>query len=279
MTFRADRADERLGQDELLASFGVEHGGVGQLLGIDGGELVAGQRPGRGGPDEEGSIGLFAFVVQERKADVHAGVIDLAVAETDFAGRERGAALRPPPDDFVALVEEAAVEEFLERPPDAFDVTLVVGHVGLVGVNPETEPFGQPFPFLHVPPDALLAELDKGLDAVGFDLLLGVNAEFLAHLDLDRQAVGIPAGFALAQVAPHGAVTGEEILDCPREAVAGVGHTVGGRRAFVEDEPLGIGPLLERFIVNLPLAPQLEDAGFLFGKADLRRDRIEHGIA
>ena len=78
--------------------------------------------------------------------------------------------------------------------------------------------------------------MDERLDAVGFDLFLGVDAQLFADLDLDRQAVRVPAGFALAEVAAHRLVAREEVLDRPRQAVAGVRHAVGRRRAFVEDE-------------------------------------------
>ena len=78
--------------------------------------------------------------------------------------------------------------------------------------------------------------MDERLDAVGLDLLLGVDAQLLADLDLDRQAVGVPAGLALAAVAAHGLVAGKEVLDRPGEAVAGVRQAVGRGRAFVEHE-------------------------------------------
>ena len=69
-------------------------------LRMHGGELVAGQRPGRGRPDQERSIGL----VDQREAHKNAGVGDFAVALPYFAGAERRAALSPPPDDLVSLV-------------------------------------------------------------------------------------------------------------------------------------------------------------------------------
>ena len=41
----------------------------------------------------------------------------LLVAEADLGGGEAGAALGPPPDDLVTLVEQALVEELRQRPP------------------------------------------------------------------------------------------------------------------------------------------------------------------
>ena len=103
-------------------------------------------------------------------------------------------------------------------------------------MDPEAEPLGQFFPLLHVAEDAFDALVDERLDAEGLDLLLGVDAQFLADLDFDRQPVGVPAGLALAAEAPHGLVAREKVLDCPGEAVAGMRQAVGRGRAFVEDE-------------------------------------------
>ena len=103
-------------------------------------------------------------------------------------------------------------------------------------MDPEAEPFGQFFPLAHVAENALDALVDERLDAECLDFLLGVDAQLLADLDLDRQAVRVPAGLALAEVSAHGLVTGEQVLDRAGEAVAGVRQAVGGRRAFVEDE-------------------------------------------
>ena len=125
------------------------------------------------------------------------GIGHFAVALPDLAAGKGRAALGPPPDDLVSLVEQAALEECLQGPPDALHITLVEGDVGLVEMDPETEPFGQFFPLLHVAENALDALVDERLDAIGLDFFLGVDAQFLADLDFDRQPVRIPAGLAL----------------------------------------------------------------------------------
>src|SRR5439155_21298165 len=98
----------------------------------------------------------------------------------------------------------------------------------------------------------------------------------------DRQAVGVPAGFAVAAVAAHGFVAREEIFDRPREAVAGVRQAVGRGRAFIEDElPRAVAvlrpALLERLLVNPPLVPKAEDFLLERGKADVALDGTKHG--
>src|SRR5262249_33885217 len=153
-------------------------------------------------------------------------------------------------------------EQVFERPPDAFDVTLVVRDVGLVEFDPEAEPLGEALPFLHVPPDRFLAAVNEWLDAVGFDFFLGVDAEFLADLNLDRQAVRVPAGFALAEVAAHRFVAREEVLDGPRQAVARVRLAVGGWRTFVKDKSFGAGAARQRLLIDPTLLPEPQDLFF-----------------
>ena len=71
------------------------------------------------------------------------------------------------------------------------------------------------------------------------------------------------------QVAAHRAVAREQVLDRPRQAVAGVRHAVGRRRAFVEDERRRAGPLLERLLVDALLFPELQIWSSSAGKLTL----------
>ena len=73
---------------------------------------------------------------RERERDVDARVVDRLVPLPDLARAERRAALRPPPDDLVPLVEEALLVELAERPPDALDVRAVVGDVRVAAGRP-----------------------------------------------------------------------------------------------------------------------------------------------
>ena len=152
----------------------------------------------------------------------------------------------------------------------------MIGDISLVHADPKTEPGGEPLPLLHVPPDALLAFVDKRLDAEGFDVGLRMDAQLLADLDFDRQAVRVPAGFPFAEIAAHRAIAGEQVLDGPGEAVARMGQPVGGGGPFVEDEFWAAGPLGERFIVNAGLFPEPRDLGLEGRKIHIAFDRTEH---
>jgi len=117
--------------------------------------------------------------------------------------------------------------------------------VRVLEVHPEPEPAGHLLPFAGVAEDALDAFADEFLDAVGLDFLFRVDAKALADLDLDGQAVGVPAGFTLDELAAHGLVAREEVLDGARQAVPGVRQAVGGRGALVEDEARSLPALVQ----------------------------------
>ncbi len=138
----------------------------------------------------------------------------------------------------------------------------MIGHVGLFQVDPKSQSFGQPLPFLHVTPNGLLAFLDKRFDAEGLDLFLAVDAQFFPDLDFDRQPVRVPASFSLAAKSPHGLVAREDVFDGPGQTVAGVWHPVRRRRALEKDERRRVGTTLQRLLVNVVLLPKLQD--FLF---------------
>ena len=246
-------------------------------IGFHGSKLVRGERPGGGRPGDEAAGGRRAGVIEQRKRHVHARVGDLLVALPNLAAGKSRAPLRPPPDDLVPLVEQPAVEEIGQRPPDALHVRLVVGDVGLREIDPEADPLGERLPLLHVPPDALLALVDEGLHAIGLNLRLGVDSEFLADFDLDGQTMRVPARLPLAVLPPHRPVPGVEVFDRAGQAVARVWHPVGGGRPLEEHEPRCPSALIERLSVGVVLPPQAGDRRLEGGKVGLAADRVEHG--
>ena len=223
--------DQRLGQDkDLVADLGAN---VGDARG-DGDGDVAGQRPGRRRPDEKRFACLAAVVSEQREAHVYGRVLDVLVAEGDLVRGEGGAAARAVGDDLVALVERLGVPEPAQRPPDRLDVVVLEGDVGVVEVDPEADPLGQPVPLLDVLEDRLAATLVELGDPVLLDLLLGGDPELLLDLELDRQAVAVPARLARHAVAAHRPVAGVDVLEDAGEDVVGARPAVRGRRALVE---------------------------------------------
>ena len=79
----------------------------------------------------------------------------------------------------------------------------------MLHVRPIADSVAHLLPFGLVLPDGLLALLDKRLDAVIFDLRLAVDAQRLFNFQLNRQAMGIPAGLAQLPDSPSWSYSAE----------------------------------------------------------------------
>ena len=190
---------------------------------------------------------------------------------------ERGAAARAVGDDLVALVEAPLVPDLAQRPPDRLDVVVGQRHVGVVEVDPEPDPLGQPVPVLDVAEHRLAAAGVELGDPVLLDLRLRGDPELLLDLDLDRQPVAVPARLPRHVVAPHRLVARVDVLEDAREDVVRAGPPVGRRRAVVEapDRGAGVAALGELAVEDVALAPALEDPLLELGEGLLRVDLTE----
>ena len=175
----------------------------------------------------------------------------------------------------VVLVHEPVVPELLEDPPARLDVVVVVRDVRVLHVRPEGDPLRQLLEVAHVAIHALAALLVEPGDAVRLDLGLRVQPQLLLHLDLDRQAVRVPARLAGHAVAPHRLVAREQVLDDARHDVVHAGTPVRRRRPLVEHEQVLLGPFLDAAPEDVVLAPELEDARLELGEADAGVDGSE----
>jgi hypothetical protein len=239
--------------------------------------LVAGQRPRRRGPHQQifrrllcsregGGVRNGSALApasggggwEQGKLYVDRRILNILVAERHLVRGEGGAAARAVGDDLVALVEAPVVPEPSQRPPDRLDVVVVEGHVGVVEVDPEADPLGQPVPLLDVLEDRLPAAGVELGDPELLDLLLGGDAELFFDLDLDRQPVAVPAGLAGDPVAAHRPVARVDVLEDAGEHVVGARPAVGGRRPLVEAPHLGPLPLGEGAAEDVALPPALE---------------------
>ena len=206
-------------------------------LGVDRHRGVGDQRPRRRRPDQQLVAGLRApGRARDREADVDRGVehvlVDAGLAE--LVAGERGAAARAVGDDLELLVQQPLVVDRLQRPPDRLDVVGVERPVGVVEIDPEPDPLGQPVPVLDVAEHLLAAAGVELRDAVALDVVLGGHPELGLDGQLDRQAVAVPAALALDVVAAHRPVAGEDVLEDAAQDVVGAGGAVGGRRPLVE---------------------------------------------
>ena len=265
---------QRLGQNQgLLADPRFHVGDVGR----HGNRDVARKRPGRRRPDQERLAGLTPVLAEQRKTHIYGGVLYVPVAKRDLVRGERRSTTRAVGHDLVALVEQVLLPELGERPPDRLDVVVVQGDVGVVEVDPEADPLGQPVPLLDVLEDRLAAAPVELGDAVFLDLLLGGDPKLLLDLELDRQPVAVPARLARHPVAAHRAVARVDVLEDPREDVVRAGLAVGRRRPLVEAPDLGPLAVVERALEHVALAPARQHPLLQLGEGLLRVDGAEAG--
>ena len=196
----------------------------------------------------------------DREADVGGRVDDVLVAGRDLVRAQRRSAARAVGDDLVALVEAIALPVLLQRPPDRLDVVGLHGHVGVVEVDPVPDPLDHPVPVVDVGEHRLPAAAIELGDPEGLDLLLRADPELLLDLELDREAVAVPATLARHVEAAHRLVARVDVLEHPGEDVVGARPAVCGRRALVEAPDRLPASGLELTAEHLPLAPALEHA-------------------
>ena len=152
----------------------------------------------------------------------------------------------------------------------------MVSDVVFLQIDPKSKSLGESFPFLHVTPDRCLALLNERLHTEGLNFLLGVDSQFLADLHFDGQTMRIPTRLPLAKIAPHRAVTREEVFDGSREAMSRMGHSIGGGRTFIEDEPLGSFTSGKRLFIDVLRFPEAAD--LVFDRREISRSfhRLKH---
>ncbi len=157
------------------------------------------------------------------------------------------------------LVEQALFSNLLQAPPYRLDIAVIISDIGFVHVYPEGQAVGHLLPLLLILPDRLFALLNEGLDAKGLNLILAVKAQFLLHLQLHRQPVGVPAADAKDILALHHLVAGNQILHGPGDHVPDVGLAVGSWRPLVKGEFLLALIMGQGFCHDIVLFPKPGD--------------------
>ena len=195
----------------------------------------------------------------DREPHVDRGVDHVVVAERHLVGGQGGPAARAVRDDLVALVEQIVLPDPLQGPPDRLDVLVRQRHVGVVEVDPERDPLREPVPLLDVGEHRLAAALVELRDAVLLDLVLRGDAELALDLELDRQAVTVPARLAGHLEPAHRLVAGEDVLEDARQHVVRAGRAVGRRRPLVEHVQRRALAAAQRLVEHVVLAPARQD--------------------
>src|SRR5690606_17781615 len=180
------------------------------------------------------------------------------IAEVNLVAGERRAAARAVRHHLEALIQQVPLPELAEDPPDRLDVLVLEGDVGIFEVHPVGDALGELLPLLDVAEDALAALLVELRDAVFLDLRFLREAELLLDLDLDGQAVRVPAALAQHVIAAHRFVAREHVFEGAGQDVMRAGPPVGGRRALVEYVPRPALTLAHCAVENVARAPEVK---------------------
>ncbi len=234
---------------------------------------VGRQRPGRGGPDGQRDLARVAGAagtVERRRIQRCKGHVDgggLLVLVLHLGLGQGGTAVRAPVHRLEALVQVAV----LDNAGQGTDDVRLEGEVhGEVGIEPvpqhahadEIGALGIYLPGGIFP--ALLAKLRRAhLDPGLADLLLDIQ--------LDRQAVAIPAGHIGRIETRQGAGLDDDVLEDLVDRMAQVQLAVGVGRAVVEDEFRAPGTGRANLLVQPHGAPLLQSLRFPLGQAGLHR--------
>ena len=182
--------------------------------------------------------------------------------------------------NLIALVEQVAVPEIFQDVPNRLDIVVGKGHVGGFEVNPESDTVGETFPILDVIERRLAAFLVEFRDAVAFDILLVGKAVPLLDLDLDGQAMRVPAAAPRDVEAAHDLVTREHILESARQHMVNAGFSIRGRRAFKKNVFRRALSLFDGFLEDILALPHLEHGFFHAGYIEFGIYRFEcHSIS
>ena len=230
-----------------------------------GDRAVAGQRPGRRGPDDDRDI----LEVRKRGTDDRKGNIDhgrSVVVVFDLGFGECRPLDTGPHDGFRAAIELARHDELAELADDLCLGGVTHRRVGIVPVADHAQPLE--FGALDVDPlfgelPALAPELD-GLDLV---LVPARRAVLLFYLPFDRQSVTVPAGNIVGVLAQHLLGTVDHILENLVEGVADMQVAIGVRRPVMEDEGLAAARIFAQQVEEADGLPSGEDVRFALGKA------------
>ena len=236
---------------------------------------IGGKRPRSRGPRQDRNI---RFLIQIELGD-GGSFLNVLVSLRHLVACQGGPAAGAVRHDLIALIQETLLMDLLERPPLRFDVIVVVGDIGILHVRPESDPVRHVLPFGLVLPDRFLALFHEGLDTILFDLLLSVQPEVALHLQLDRKAMGIPAGFSQHVVPFHGPVTRDQILDRPGFDMTDVRASVRRRRSVEKRIGRCFFPEFHALFKHLVFLPEIQNLLFSGHKVHVRRYFSVHSVS
>ena len=160
----------------------------------------------------------------------------------------------------IALVHQSVVVKLLQKPPQRFNVFVVVGYVRMVKIYEITHFFGQ------FPP--LFSELHDVLTTFAVivfyrnimfrilvvDIFL-IDTQFFFNTQLHGQSMCVPPCLAQHLKPLHGFVPVERVFDGASQYMMNAGMTVCRWRTLKEDELLTTFTLIDRFVEYIQFLP------------------------
>jgi len=174
------------------------------------------------------------------------------------------------------LIQQVFFPDGFEQPPHGFDVLVPVGNVSAVKVHPITNAFCQAFPILNAFESRFAAKRVEFFDAVGLDLRLVGETEFLFDLDFHRQPMRIPAAAAVNVKTVHRLIARKHILENAREDVVNTRLAVSRGRTLEKDIGRAIFTLIGRLFEHLVHLPKAQNAVFQDFHIQFWRNSVKH---
>jgi hypothetical protein len=270
--------DQRAGEQQQPA-LGVDQRVV--ELGVEVERLVGRQGPGRGGPDDRERV-----LVEARQPEGRGQLVRLGSEEghvhrrrslvrvLDLELGQRGAAVETPVHRLQAAIDEAALDQPLERADLAGLVAEVHGPVRMLPVAEHAQA-------LEV--GHLLGDLLGGVGAApGLHLVAAQLAPVgLLDLVLDRQAVAVPARHVHGIEAGQLARLDDHVLEHLVDRMADVQLAVRVRRPVVQHELRPADARIAQALVGALLLPLLHPRRLALGQIAAHREgrvgQVERG--
>ena len=193
-------------------------------------------------------------------------------------GGQRRTAARAVGHNLKTFIQKSLIPDLLERPPLGLNKVVVISHIRVVHISPETHRAGEVLPHAFVFPYRLLTFADKRVEAILLDLFLAVQSQKLFHLKLHGKPVGIPTGLSGHHTPLHGAVSGNHILNYAGQHMADMGLAVGRRRAVIKGIGGTVLARVHAFLKDIVLFPEKAYLFFSVNKIQVCVNFLIHSV-
>ncbi len=138
--------------------------------------------------------------------------------------------------DCITFVKIALVIKLFEQPPYRLNISVVVGDIWIVQINPISHLMGKISPlsriFHNLPATGGIIFIYRYFSA---DIFL-CDSKCFFNTKFHRKSMSIPSGFTLHMEAFHCLIAANYVFNSTRHDVMDAGHTIGGRGTLKKHE-------------------------------------------